>query len=59
MLPYKPHVQYRRFKKEKSVTDTKYSVAGYATVYHHFAYPDKYRPRIRYTLTFFFFDIES
>ena len=55
MLPYKPHVQYRRFKKEKSVTDTKYSVAGYATVYHHFAYPDKYRPRIRYTLTFFFF----
>lgn len=51
MLLYEPHFQYHRFKKERSVTNTEYSVAGYATVYHHFAYPDKYRPRIRYILT--------
>lgn len=34
------------FKKKKIGSRLEYAIAGYMTVYHHFSYPDKYRPRI-------------
>eukprot|EP00118_Oscarella_pearsei_P019169 m.202096 g.202096 ORF g.202096 m.202096 type:complete len:147 (+) comp39604_c0_seq30:610-1050(+) len=39
---------FRSLSFEKDTVDGRpfYSIAGYATVYHYYAYPDKIRPRI-------------
>ncbi|XP_031552908.1 histone acetyltransferase type B catalytic subunit-like [Actinia tenebrosa] len=37
---------YLLFEKKKVSGETEYSIVGYMTVYHYYAYPDKLRPRI-------------
>ena len=38
-----------RFEKKKGdLADPEYSICGYMTVYHYYAYPMNMRPRIRY-----------
>lgn len=34
------------FQKRKGPLSPEYSIVGYMTVYHYFAYPDRYRPNI-------------
>lgn len=37
---------YFLFEKKKGALNPIYSIAGYMTVYHYYAYPNKFRPRI-------------
>ncbi|XP_048577478.1 histone acetyltransferase type B catalytic subunit isoform X2 [Nematostella vectensis] len=37
---------YLLFEKSKEAGDAQYSIVGYMSVYHYYAYPDKMRPRV-------------
>ncbi len=45
-------ILFFRFKRTSYCGVVHYSIVGYLSLYNFYAYPDKIRPRIRYTLVY-------